>query len=329
MKETLKLGIIGAGWMADLACTEIVKLNCIELVGVCARHLDRAKSFAEKFNISFAADSVEELLRWKEIEAVYIATLNDTHFELASKAIIAGKSVIIEKPFTMNAQEAKELISLAKKHGVFLMEAMWTRFFPSFAYIKLLVESGAIGTLQTAEVNTCLKMDRKANARVFMKEHGGGVLVDIGVYVVSFIQMLTGQRPLEVSNRIDFADTQVDMADQIVLRYENGFEANICVTGLEELPPVGIVRGSKGSIEFEAGLMSGKFVLKRDGKQQFFDMAPERFRYPYYYQFEHFARCVREGRLESDRIPLEDTAQVMEIMDQARHAGGFWYPGEV
>ena len=317
MSDKLNLGVIGAGWMADMACEEIVKLENIRLTAVCARHMVKAETFAGKYGIPSCYDCADDLLADPQVEAVYIATLNNTHCELAVSAMRAGKAVIVEKPFAMTVEEAEEMIRVSRETGCFLMEAMWTRFFPSLLYVKQLIRSGVVGKLKKAELHTSMKMDRTENARVFSKEAGGGVLPDIGIYALNLLQMVTGRLPVQTENRAAVSDTGVDMTDDIVYRYADGLEARVQVNGLEALPHLARFEGTEGTITMDRGLMGGTIRVETEGDMQFYDMTSERFRFPYYYQFEHFANCVKDGRKESYVMPLADSLQVMQMMEEA------------
>lgn len=326
--KKLRMGIVGSGWMADMCCDEVKSADNIELAGVYSRNSDNAKKFSEKHSIPFFTDDINALLRRDDVDAVYIATTNDAHKEFALKAIEAGKPTIVEKPFTLNYTETKEVVDCAEKNDCFLMEAMWMRFFPSILAVNHLIKDGTIGELKSIKTHCGLVLNPEDNARVFVPKLGGGVLVDIGVYQLSFIQMVTGKLPQEIQNAIKFSESGVDIRDDIVLRYDNGLVVELTVSGEEFIPDDTVINGSKGTIICRGGLLSGEFIVVTSKEERRYNFASERFRYIYHYEFEHFAQCVLEQRKESYIVPVADTLKVMQMMDACRFAGGYYYPQE-
>ena len=328
MKNTIKLGVIGSGWMADMFCTEGKNVKNVNIAAVFSRNPQRAAAFAQKHGIpAFTAD-LDELLAG-DLDAVYIAATNDRHCALTLRALRSRKAVLLEKPFALNSDETLLIIKEAAARGVLVMEAMWLRFFPSVLAMKRLADDGMIGNLRSVTVPCSLLLDRQKNARVFDPRLGGGVLADIGVYALSFVQMLAGHKPVLVRNRAALdRETGVDLRDDILLKYNSGFEARITVSGEEELPPLLEVVGSRGSLICEEGLFSGKFAVRTPEGRFDYNFAAERFRYYYAYELEHFARCLLEGRRESYIVPLRDTLHVMQILDACRRMAGCADPQE-
>ena len=328
MNMKIRLGIIGAGWMSSMCCDAIAVTNNVEAYGVYARSLPKAKDFAEKYLIPFCTDDVNALLQNKNIDAIYIATTNESHAQFAMMAINAGKSVLLEKPFTLNHAQAKELQEAAKAKGCFVMEAMWSRFSPAMLSIAYLVKTEAIGHLRSIKIQTGCVLTKEKNARVYDKQLGGGALLDIGVYPLSIIQMITGIHPVKVTNNMNTDNsTGVDVENTITLIYENGLKAEVYVTCFKDLASTLVIEGSNGSIACENYVFAQSFTLENDNDSKYYNFTTAR--EPYTYQLEHFAHCIKQGKKDSYIMPLSSTLQVMKLLDEIRQVAGYYYPQEI
>lgn len=335
MDQVLRIGFIGCGWMADWACTGIKEANNVKATAVLARNHERMRVFSEKYEIPFYTDSPEEFFRMENgagvfMDAVYVATTNETHFQMAMRALEAGFPVLIEKPITMSAAQARALHKKAEGKGLFIMEGMWPRFLPAQLLLREMLKAGEIGKINHIETAVYCKMNPIDNARVFQMETGGGALADIGIYAVSALRYLTGQNPADIENKISFYETGVDIGDEVTYTYReseltsDGAKAHFRVITSDWGDSKLIVSGEKGSITIDDLTDAKNLVLNRDGDERLIRVGHGRWRFVY--QLEHFADCVLSGRKESWVIPFSESCEIIETMEKTLEAGGLIYP---
>jgi predicted dehydrogenase len=247
------------------------------------------------------------------------------HHDAAMLAIEAGKAVLVEKPFTMDAAEARSLVAAARARGTFLMEAMWTRFLPHVAAIREVLASGRLGeiVLVTAEHGQWFEQDPEF--RLFAPELGGGALLDLGIYPVSFASMVLG-RPDHVTAVSDPAFTGVDAQTSMVLRYAGGAHAVLTTTLRSYTTNGAAINGTDGRIEIDATFYAPTSftVVTRDGGRERVEIPTEgnglRF------EAAEVGRCLREGLAESPYLPLDETVAILDTMDEIRRQIGLTYP---
>lgn len=324
--KKMRMGLIGAGWMAEMYCDARPSVPSLDFAMVYARNLQKAKNFSEKHNIPRWTSALDEMLLDPEIDAVCIATTNETHFPLAMQALESGKAVLLEKPFTLNAAQARQLIDMARKKGVFLMEAMWSRFIPGMQMLAQLVRHDAIGNLCEVNMQLGRPLNPQDNSRVFDLGKGGGALLDVGVYPLSILEMLSDRVPVRYLNVMHRHSSGVDEADEITLHYSSGLRASVLVTMREELPSTLTIEGTRGSIHCPDYGNVQEFTMLRKDRRRRYDFSSKKYRYAY--QLEHFADCVRNGESESFVMPLASTLRVMQMLDGCRAAANYRFPGE-
>ncbi|MEW9527325.1 Gfo/Idh/MocA family protein [Microbispora sp. NPDC049125] len=323
----LRWAIIGTGGIANAFADDLRLSDTAELVAVCSRTAERAEAFARRTSAARWHSDQAELLAADDIDVVYVAAPHSAHHELAVAAIEAGKAVLVEKPFTINRAQAEELAKLARSQGVFLMEAMWTRFLPHMIRIRDLLAQGRLGELRmlTAEHGQWFRRDPAH--RMFDPHLGGGALLDLGVYPVSFASMVFGA-PSSVLASAQFGDTGVDGQTAVLLQYEQGVQAVATSTMQARLDNRASIAGTDARIDIDpTWYRPTSFTLtERTG-------AVERYEFPepgngLRYQAEEVARCVRAGLLESPVMTLDESCQIMGTMDDVRAQIGLRYPGE-
>ncbi|MDQ1541907.1 MAG: hypothetical protein QOH29_2633, partial [Actinomycetota bacterium] len=229
--QPVRWGIIGTGGIAATFAGDLALLPDAEIVAVGSRSQAGADAFADRFAIAHRHSSYEALARDPDVDAVYVATPHPMHRDNALLAIEAGKAVLVEKPFTINAAETRVLIDAAKAQGTFLMEAMWTRFLPHVVRIRELIAAGRLGELRSLTADHGQWFPSNPEFRLFAPELGGGALLDLGIYPLSFASMLFG-RPTTVTAVSDKAMTGVDAQTAVVLQYEGGRQS-VSFTTLE------------------------------------------------------------------------------------------------
>jgi predicted dehydrogenase len=322
--RTVRWGIIGTGGIASTFARELVQLPGAELVAVGSRRSDTAEEFGQRFDVPRRHGSYESLVADYDVDAVYVSTPHPGHYAASRLALEAGCAVLCEKPFTMNADEAAALVGLARERNLFLMEAMWTRFLPTMVKIRELLGVGAIGEVVTVLADHAQWFEQDAEHRLFAPSLGGGALLDLGVYPVSFASMVLGT-PSSVTAVSDPAFTGVDGQTSILMRYPGGQHAVVTTT----LRAAGVNRaaivGTEGRIEVDPVWYStNSFTLtSRSG-------AVERLEFPKEHKgMRHEAaevvRCLREGLSESAVMPLDETVEIMRTLDEVRRQIGLVY----
>ena len=334
MTNQLRWGFLGAGGIADVIAADF-QVAGLKIQAVGARTIEGANSFADKFNVPNRHAGYESLVNDPEVDIVYINTIHPLHAEQALLAIAAGKHVLVEKPFAINAIEAKRVRDAAKAKGVFVMEAMWTRFLPSMDAIFEVIESGKIGDVRFVTANHSQFLPESFAKRLWQPELGGGALLDLGIYPVSFFNRIFGA-PKKITAEATLAYTGVDLMTSAIFKYDDGKQASL-TTSMEIFGSVAAtVAGTKGRIDidmafyeqtsftvYETDLSRGegwpKPVSRYEAKIEGRGMQ---------YQAIEVERCVHAGLTESPRMSLDETVSIMETMDEIRKQTGVKYPGE-
>jgi len=325
-------GILGTGRIASKFCQAFSSdvTAGARVLAVASREISRARDCAKANNISRAYGSFQELLEDKEINAVYICTTNDLHFSCCKMAINAGKHILCEKPLTTCAVDARALADMAAEKGVFLMEAMWTRFLPAIRKAEDWVREGRIGELRGVKASLCARRGTVDYPRLFDPALGGGALLDLGVYCLHFARLFAGSRTLLKHNALSIPGTSgVDLTDLILLEYSCGFTADLSCSIDFSAPCEAFVFGERGYIRIppwfnaagEAELFAvpvhGLHGLK--GQDNFSDpVFTEKFTAASGFEFQiaHTMDCIKQGKIQSDLVPLSVTIEAMELIDK-------------
>jgi predicted dehydrogenase len=248
------------------------------------------------------------------VDVVYVATPHPMHHANTLLALEAGMPALAEKAFTMNAAEAHDLVDTARSRGLFLMEAMWTRFLPHMAEIRRLIAEGSLGDIVTVSADHGQWFPKDPSSRLFDPELGGGALLDLGVYPVSFASMILGP-PDRIVAMIEPAFTGVDGQTSMLFGYNNGAQAVLTCTSTARTPTRAAVVGTDARIEIDGDFYTPTSftVIPREG-------TPFRFARPHRghglrHEADEVARCLREGLLESPLMPLDESLSIMETMD--------------
>ncbi|MFD5316261.1 Gfo/Idh/MocA family protein [Streptomyces sp. NPDC127098] len=325
-RRPVRWGILATGSIAARFAGDALSLPDADLVAVGSRASGPAQAFAERFGIPRAYGSWAELVADPEVDAVYVATPHSAHHAAVRQCLEAGRAVLCEKPFTLNAAEAGALVALARARGLFLMEAMWMYCNPAIRRMVGLVRDGAIGEVRSVQADFGIGGPLDPGHRLLDPALGGGALLDLGVYPVSFAHLVLGE-PDEVAAWARLSGG-VDTNTGLVLGYDSGAVATLSCSLVADTPLVASVTGSAGRIEFPRGFFFGdRFVLHRPGRD------PEEFVEPgpaasFVHQITEVTRCLRAGELESPLVPLDGSLAVMRTLDAARARIGLRYPGE-
>lgn len=323
----IKWGIIGTGTIAEKFAKDLPYVSNGEGVAVGSRNSQSAAQFAAKYNLPRSYGSYDELLADPDVEAVYVATPHPFHKDNVASALRAGKAVLCEKPFTVNSAELEELIALARKNNVFLMEAMWTRFLPPIIKVREWLESGRIGQVKLIKAEFGFRSDWNPQGRLFNPELGGGALLDIGIYPVSFASMLFGAEPAHIMSTVQIGETGVDEHFSLLLDYGEGRTASLHGAVRLELSNGVYIHGTKGVIHVPSFINSTTATLQvyGEGEEIFRD---DRKAEGYAYEAEEVGRCLIEGLKESPVMKLKESLEIMRLLDQIRAQWGLRYPFE-
>lgn len=321
-----KVGIIGSGWIAaKMAETLKDKPQGCQCYAVASRSLEKAQQFAQEWGMEKAYGSYEELVKDPDIDLVYVATPHSHHYDHARLCIDYGKPCLVEKAFTANERQAKELIAYAREKKVFITEAIWTRYMPLSMKVKEIMESGIIGKPQALTATLCYMMEGKQ--RIFLPELCGGALLDLGVYCLNFARMYFGTDIVKtVSNfRIDEA-SGMDVHESISLSYSDGKMANLQSDALCQNDRQGIISCKEGYIRVDNVNCPELVEVWKNYELIASYKKPAEMVTGYEYQVFESRRCIENGLLESPMMPHAETLSIMKQMDDLRKEWGIVYP---
>lgn len=319
-----KVGIIGAGWIADKMAEALKPLSYYCVHAIASRAIEKAQEFAKHWDIPVAYGNYEELVCDEDIDLVYIATPHSHHFAHAMLAIEHHKPVLVEKAFTANACEAEALLNKAKEMGVFITEAIWTRYMPLSMKVKELMESGIIGEPRVLTATLCYMMEQKE--RIIRPELCGGALLDLGVYVLNFARMYFGTDIERTVTNVVQLPNGIDMHESISLTYKDGKMANLQAGCLCLNDRQGIVSGTEGYIRVDNVNCPHLVEVYRNYELVESYKKADDMVNGYEYQVMECCRCINEGLLESPMMPHKETLSIMKQMDALRAEWGVVYP---
>lgn len=327
MKNTVKWGILGPGAIAHKFVQALLTIEEAEITAVGSRDKNRAEAFSKQYGIEKSYGSYEELASDPEIDIIYVATPHPFHKECTKLCLDAGKAVLCEKPFTLNAKDTSELVELARKKNLFLMEAMWTRYFPAVEKTREWLKEGIIGDVQILKADLGFGGEHDPKGRLLNPELGGGALLDLGIYPVSFASMVFGAQPKTIKSLADIGPTGVDEKCTMLFGYDKGEMASLTSTFRSYIVNDAWIFGTRGSIHIPEFNKPGKAVLSLvDGRTEIFDSPYESTGY----QFEAIEaiNCIKQGKTESEIMPLDESIAIMKTLDDLRAQWQLRYPGE-
>lgn len=328
----LRWGILGAGWIAGSFSEAVTSATASTVVAVGSRSAEKARAFADAHLGTDAAAahlhaSYEDLVADPDVDVVYVATPHSHHREHALLAIAAGKHVLVEKAFTRNAAEAQEVFEAARAAGVFVMEAMWTRFLPHIAAIREVLASGEIGEVVTLAADHGQYFDVADSHRLVNPDLAGGALLDLGVYPVSFAHDILGA-PESITAVGSLTETGVDGQISMIFDYPGRTQALLSTTLWAATPTAAVITGTKGRIEIDGAFYAPTSfrVVLMDGTRR---EVPRADVAGLAFEAAEVARRVHAGDTESERMSWQGTLDVLTAMDDIRRQVGVVFPGEV
>lgn len=321
----IRWGIVGPGNIANKFAAAIKNVDGAYLAGVASRSVESGKAFAEKYNIPYVFHGYESMAESDLIDAVYIATPHPFHKPCAEIFLNAKKHVLCEKPLCINAKEASELKECANRNGVFLMEAMWTRFLPAVLEAKRMAEEGVIGEIRGLTADFCYHSSPEEEEKLFRNDMAGGSLLDVGVYGLHFAAMFLQNEPDNISATADVRNG-VDYHTYAVLKYpDNEIAAVTSAIGLKK-PESAYIYGTKGYIFFPCFYGAREFYVYTNDGERNFQIPPvgDGFEEEIYEAVSY----IRKGKTESDILPLSESIRILRQMDDIRAQLGVRYPSE-
>lgn len=321
----IRWGILATGGIAHSFARDLTLLPDAELVAVGSRTQQGADAFAAEFDVPHRHGSYAELAADPDVDVIYVSTPHPGHCAATLESIGGGKAVLVEKPFAMDAGETRQMIDAARSAGVFLMEAMWTRFLPHIVRIREILAAGTLGEIAYLTAEHGQWFPRDPEHRLFAPSLGGGALLDLGIYPVSFAHLVLGA-PARVTAVSEPAFTGVDATTSMVLQYAGGAHAVLTTSLAAASDNPAAIYGSEARLEIDGWFYTpGSFrVIARDGTEL------ERFETPpqgrgMQHQAAEVGRCLRAGLTESPLLPLDETLAIMLTLDEVRAQIGLDY----
>jgi predicted dehydrogenase len=322
-----KWGILGPGTITHSFVNDLKLLENAELYAVGSRSVERARDYATQYNIPNAYGSYEELINDSDVEIIYVATPHPLHKEWAIKCLEAGKAVLCEKPITVNAADAEELITTAKKNNVFFMEAMWTRFLPAIVKVREWLKDGEIGDVRMVKADFGFRADIDAESRLFNPNLAGGALLDVGIYPVSFAYMVFGKNPTEIISTANLGETGVDEQGASIFKYDNGELAIIESAIRTNTSHDAFILGTKGSIKIPNFWHAKSAILNTDSGESIV-YEDTRASIGYNFEAQEVMNCLSREEKESSIMPVSESLDIIKTMDIIRNQYGLKYPFE-
>ena len=322
--DKMKVGIIGTGWIAEKAAITLNGLKACEAYAVGSRSQDTADAFAKKWNIPRAYGSYSELIADPDVDLIYVGTPHSHHYDVTKEALLGGKPCLVEKAFMANARQTEEIIKLAKERGVFLAEAIWTRYQPAVKMIRDLISSGRIGTPRLVTATLGYSMGDKA--RIMRPDLCGGALLDLGVYALNFARMFFPAEIVSIDGTCVKSKTGMDLTNAMTLVLKDGMLCNLQSSAQCVGDNIGVIAGTEGNLIINN--INNPQTITVNGPDRTYI---ETIRVPqqitgYEYQFQACRQALIDGLLEPREMPHKETLYIMQLMDGLRQKWDVRYP---
>jgi dihydrodiol dehydrogenase / D-xylose 1-dehydrogenase (NADP) len=321
MEKQIGWGILGPGAIATKFVTDLRQLDDARLLAVGSRSLDRASAFAETHDFERAYGSYAELVGDADVDVIYVATPHPFHCESTLLCLEHGKAVLCEKPMGVHAGQVGDMIASAREHGVFLMEAMWTRALPVIRQVRQWLEEGRIGQVRMLTADFGFRTRWNPGARLLNPALAGGALLDVGVYTVALASMVFGMPPAEIRALAHRGETGVDEQTGMLFGYDGGALALLSCAVRTTTPHVARIDGTEGTIEIPAFWHATQATLRVQGREAVVSTGPV----GYHYEAAEVMACLRAGQTESDLMPLDESLSIARVMGLIRSEIGLVY----
>ena len=320
-KKAFNWGIIGTGGIANAFSKDLDFLDNHAVTAVLSRTKRNAEIFSNSLDNCKAYVDIDLFLKDGDICAVYIATPNTLHCNQTIKSLKAKIPVLCEKPFSMNFEEANQMIEHSKINSTSLLDGMWMRYLPHISKLNDLLSKNVIGKIESIYAFHGQNLRWSNNPRLWTKELGGGALLDLGIYVVSFCHMIAGS-PDEIFASSIFTQEGVDSKTSMVFKYENGLIANLSCSMYDNQPNRAIISGSEGYIEIDHTFYAPTTIRLYKNDQEMVEYKNDYDGHGLRQQAIYMEKCVSDKKLESNKMSHKDTLEVMKIMDEVRRKTG-------
>lgn len=321
---TMRVGIIGAGWIAEKAAITLNGMTDCEAYVIGSRSLEKAEAFARKWNMPKAYGSYAEVINDPAVDIIYVATPHSHHYDVTRHALLEGKPCLVEKAFMANYRQAKNIIDLAHERKVFIAEAIWTRYQPCVGIVRQLIAEGVIGTPRLITATLAYPMMKKE--RIFRPDLCGGALLDVGVYALNFVRMFTDAPVATLDGHCVKSDQGMDLTNTVTMVLEDGIVANLQSSAMCVGDNTGVIAGSEANIVIDnINNPQTITVYKRDRVLVNQISVPQQIT-GYEYQFSACRQALIDGLLEPREMPHQETLYVMQLMDDLRAKWGVRYP---
>ena len=327
----IRWGILGAGNIARKLAADIAFVDNAELVAIGSRSEENANAFAKDFPVAHVHHSYEDLAANPDVDVIYVATPHSHHYEHTLMCLDHNKAVLCEKAFAVNRRQAQEMINVARNKKLFLMEAMWTKFLPHYQKMKSIVDSGQLGSISSVLINFGFRPRTPVPARLFDPSLAGGTMLDIGIYNVFMAMSILG-RPDEIEAHMTPADTGIDEQCSVLFKYKSGAMAQLFSSFVAHLPTEADISGSQGRLRLTHRFYAPESTLefypeKMDSKQNVqFDNSG--IGWGYHYEVKHVCDCLEKGLTESPVMTLDNTLELMSVLDEIRKKAGIKYDAD-
>lgn len=325
--EKFRVGILGAGHIAEKMAWTLTQMPEAEAYAVASRSIEKAQYFLDKYGFQKAYGSYEELIDDPQVELIYIATPHSFHHRHVRMCLEKGKPVLCEKAFMLNKAQAQDVIDLARENNVFLAEAIWTRYEPSRRILDEIITSGEIGTPTFLKASLSYPVANKERLR--KAELGGGALLDLGVYCINFALMNFGSDIESIKSTCIRNEEGMDMQESFTFQYKDGRTAMLAASVLCADDRQGIVSGEKGYVIADNINNPLRFDIYRRGAEHVRTVEVPQQISGFEYQVQACIDAIRAGKIEPDAMPHDEILRVLEIMDGLRKEWGVEFPDEM
>ena len=315
----MRVGIIGAGWIAEKAAITLNGLTDCEAYAIASRSKEKADAFAEKWKMRKAYGSYSELIADPSVDLVYVATPHSHHYDVTREALMAGKPCLVEKAFMANYRQAKEIVTLARERKVFLAEAIWTRYQPVVTMMHEL-----IGTPKLLTATLGYSMGDKP--RIMRADLCGGALLDLGVYALNFVRMFFDADILRITSQCVKSQTGMDLTNAMTLTLSNGVLCNLQSSAACVGDNIGVIAGTDGNLIIDNINNPQKITVNGPDRTYIETISVPQQITGYEYQFLACRQALIDGLLEPKEMPLEETLYIMQLMDSLRKDWDVRYP---
>ena len=320
----MRIGIIGAGWIAEKAAITLNGLANCEAYAIASRSIEKAEAFAKQWKMKQAYGSYAELIADKDVDLVYVATPHSHHYDVTREALMAGKPCLVEKAFMANYRQAKAIVDLSRERKVFLAEAIWTRYQPVVKMMRDLISSGRIGTPRLVTATLGYSMGDKP--RIMRPDLCGGALLDLGVYALNFVRMFFDADIVSMESQCVKSLTGMDLTNAMSLVLSDGVLCNLQSSAACVGDNIGVIAGTDGNLIIDNINNPQKITVNTHDREFVEDIHVPKQITGYEYQFLACRQALIDGLLEPLEMPLEETLYIMQLMDGFRKKWGVKYP---